>query len=394
MLSFNHGTCNTYSFLQIYAGRKSNRTISTGKKFSASSSIFMVRYQYLQVKMNFLCHSKSIILVVSIFCVTIKFSDCFHNDNFVQGNISDCTDFGECSQICENSGCSCLPGFKLQVDKKSCELIEKEWKLVFAGHGKIGCLEMDKHGKLRETSNMDYTNFLITEIEVDARKKLVYWKADDPETNMDAVYRSYLERPDTFEKVVRGGSFHPVQIAFDWITSNMYVAEDLGRIVVCRSDTLDTCGVLIDNLNSTGYMKHLALHPNLALLFWIDATSQSISRAGMDGTSPVQIIKTEQNWIQSIAVDQGNGRIYWIHMSSDLTTIKSSKLDGTDIKETISLSTSLPNLQGLSIFGDTLFLMMTFPKSASGQTIEVNCVQKIYFTFLRLCDGKFLFFIF
>lgn len=155
---------------------------------------------------------------------------------------------------------------------------------------------------------------------------MVYWKADNSAENNEAVFRSSLEHPNTFEK------FHvsvKVEVAHKYITDINCVRPAHNNSIKVISNIQVTGNPVKSNLNrieESSLKKDLVLHPNLRIMFWIDATSKSITSAGMGGASPEKIITIESNvltWLVSMSVDQGNGRIYWIQTSGDLTSVMS-----------------------------------------------------------------------
>lgn len=64
-------------------------------------------------------------------------------------------------------------------------------------------------------------------------------------------------------------------------------------------------------------------------MYWSDwGAKPVIGRLGMDGSLPTDFISDNIHWPNSLAIDHGNQRLYWV--DAKLLKIESIKLDGTD----------------------------------------------------------------
>lgn len=315
---------------------------------------------------------------IALLIILIRVTECIFDSNLL--NSTGCSSYGECSQVCEHPGCSCLPEFRHGVNTKTCELIDPQWKLIISENHQIGYVELDSWGKLREkpifSRNLTtevYSGFTNGPVTFDARNQLVYWAGGRyiQNTHVETIFRSPLDPSGLTEPEVLA-SVELVQdlfdIAFDWIGGNVYIVDNADKIIVCRNDSFEVCAVAI--YTNPTRVTSLVLHPNLGVMFWVEYMEKSafIVRWGMDGSSRVRIVTSDITFFFGLTIDQGNGRIYW--MDNKFDSVQSVKLDGTDLRILPSLRKDSPSTHffGVDILGDTLFFMINFPES----TIQVR----------------------
>ncbi|CAL8127285.1 unnamed protein product [Orchesella dallaii] len=265
-------------------------------------------------------------------------------------DINECQIFGSCSHHCNNTKgsfqCSCMEGFKLGDNNRTCEAKDPKWKLIYATKSDVGMISRSTSGRER-ISQITHNDGRPVGITYDARNNLTYWTDASPYS--EAIYRGTLDGKK-IEVVADSGLLLPEGIAFDWITGNIYFADsNLSHIAVCRNDT-NFCSVLIQE--RIDKPRDIALHPNEGIMFWTDwGNSPAIMRAGMDGSSPLAIVSTDLKWPNGIAVDQGNSRIYWV--DANLDRIESSFFDGNDRQIVVAPRRRHPF--GVDVFGDRIF---------------------------------------
>lgn len=282
---------------------------------------------------------------------------------------SECTFYGQCSQICDTSGgCACLEGYTLGSDNKSCSLIDPSWKLLYVGFNGVEYIELDpdtRKARNAEVLKSDENNgmkFSAAGVTFDARNRLVYWA--NQFVNKEGIFRTFIDEPGTPEVVVQNwGHVHPKGISFDWITGNIYTTDkDRREIIVCRNDSVNVCSVLYREKEADLHPHDVALHPNLGIMFWTSA--MGVWRAGMDGHNPVRIVNLPYLPYTLLAVDQGNARIYWAggtDGSVGQAKIQSATFDGDD-RRVIPISSKSPyakiflnSVLGVDVLGDGIF---------------------------------------
>lgn len=275
-------------------------------------------------------------MVVLIFSIYIFCYFSVVNSDFSLSN--GCSYFGECSQICNNSECFCIKGFRLDGDGKSCNLLQSDWKLYFGGFGWFGYFQRFSNGSEKtemlysQQDGISYDEYMMIKgVTYDAISHRVFWS----DQHLPGIY-SRLENstgePEVVVKITERDSYHygyAAGLAFDWVTGNLYYVKSVLReIVACRPDINSFCAVVVKD--GHGRPQSLALHPNLGIMFWTDSSDHSpaIMRAGMDGTFVTRIATSNLKRPQGIAVDQGNARIYWTDPGRSV--IESAKFDGSD----------------------------------------------------------------
>lgn len=286
---------------------------------------------------------------------------------------SSCSEFGQCSQVCksDNSGCSCITGFTIADNKKSCiPTVDPNLKIIFGGDKWIGVIERDENGteyteKIfpRETENSTYSDFSVRGVTYDVRRRLIFWTDDGSQTTprysgsranrppkIRPVYRTSLDSPTEPETMFSITVMNPNGIAFDWITGNLYFTDiGLKQIIACRTDVWNKCAVIVSQRHGLTRPMDVVLHPNLGIMFWTeDHDPAGIFRAGMDGSSVQPIITSDIKDPMGITVDQGGARIYWADWN--FHRIDSANFDGSG-RRVITAST---NGVSLDILGDTL----------------------------------------
>lgn len=85
-----------------------------------------------------------------------------------------CSEETPCSQISNNLGCSCVPGFELGEDEKSCGVRDPSWKTLLAfERGGIGYVNGNK--SVTKLTSLVATQPINTCLACDARNQIVYW---------------------------------------------------------------------------------------------------------------------------------------------------------------------------------------------------------------------------
>ncbi|XP_021351873.1 prolow-density lipoprotein receptor-related protein 1-like isoform X3 [Mizuhopecten yessoensis] len=149
-----------------------------------------------------------------------------------------------------------------------------------------------------------------------------------------------------------------VQIAFDWITENWYVADRLKeRIVLCNA-TMNLCRMVLELPEQEIFS--IRVDPTAGYLFVL--TKSSIIRTQMDGSDP-QVIhqgsKADMERPQDMTLDFPNRHLYWTDIK--LKGIKRMDYDGQNVW--IVFSRLRPTIYGnvikglgISLLQNTLYM--------------------------------------
>lgn len=307
--------------------------------FIKCTRAFSVQHCYCHIataKMKLTNTSRIVILLLIV--VTVSCNSPI-NSEFSLSN--GCSNFGQCSQKCIGSSeCSCIPGFQLDTNEKSCNLVDSNWKLFFGNYRKFGYIQSYSNGS-KETvmlyskdDDVVYPEHLaMKDVTFDARSNRIFWS----DAHLRGIYShvgmvSVAENPTIFVRSRERDRIHGFAsaLAFDWIAGNLYYVDSmLGEIAACRNDSINFCAVIVKVTDTEGRPHDIALHPNLGIMFWTDGDNiPGIMRAGMDGTFITRIVSSNLKQPLGIAVDQGNSRVYWTDEARSV--IESAKFDGGD----------------------------------------------------------------
>jgi DNA-binding beta-propeller fold protein YncE len=88
----------------------------------------------------------------------------------------------------------------------------------------------------------------------------------------------------------------------------------------------------------------IAVEPSLGYVYWADINGNKITRANLDGTSPVTLVSGLQD-PQALAVDAIGGKIYWTDTTTD--KIQRANLDGSNVQDVVT--TGLLQASGLTL---------------------------------------------
>lgn len=309
-----------------------------------------------------------ILKAINLFLIVITFHTKSAHSGF-------CSSDSQCSQLCGFGWqCVCSPGFQLGTDGKSCNPADPSWKILYATSDQIFLIPGD--GTALEEVYIPPQASVIS-VTYDAKHELVYFianmtQSDKHEPPQTIVLRKAISSnvEDTIY-ITNLGLLSPNSIAFDYVTGNIYYIESFfKRITVCGNSVSNDCAVvLISTTLSTGHS--LTLHPKESIMFWIEVKDgqSTIHRADMDGLNPRPITQPIGSKINSLAVDQWNGRIYWSAVS--VNVIKSLSLDGQNGRSTSQAFK--PNIQSIDVFGNNVFwLRLEENKNGQSGTIWVR----------------------
>ncbi|CAL8124472.1 unnamed protein product [Orchesella dallaii] len=290
--------------------------------------------------------------------------NCTDEQSLTTRTLESCKVFGSCSQRCNDTEgqikCSCIDGFKLEVDSRTCTAIDSEWKLLYLTSSRVGLRSGRKTDQKRNPklpNNDEYYNTFLG-IAYDARRNITF--SSSYSRRFVPSYYAYgipgyvhsFDSKESVETVADSGIGKADGIAFDWITENLYLADSKrNEIVVCKLG-VDACSVLVtQHVNSA---QDLVVHPNEGLMFWTNMNgNQRIIRADMDGKNFVTILQSNLKVINGLAIDQGSSRLYWIDSKFD--KLESSLLDGRDRRIIIARKWLFPDAFIMDIFGDQVF---------------------------------------
>lgn len=258
-------------------------------------------------------------------------------------DINECLTYGICSQGCVNKEgsyfCVCAKDFNLKTDKKSCMSTGHEGVLVYATPKRIksiglstGFSDVVARTKQAIGVTFDGQSYYWTEI-AEGKEAIV---KQTPGRNKEILLTAGLETPE--------------DLFVDWLTGNIYFTDaSRPHIAVCNSN-----GYHCTELISTPIMEKprgIVLHPPDSLLFWTEwGANAHIGVAYMDGTEPKVLIGNVA-WPNGITLDWPNRRIYWVDAQSQ--SIESATIEGQDRRKVLEGFLSHP--YGIAVFENRIY---------------------------------------
>lgn len=115
-----------------------------------------------------------------------------------------------------------------------------------------------------------------------------------------------------------------------WIDDATYSASGVDRIIRSNLDGSDLEVVLSEDMDAEFAIPGLAVDAAGGHIYWTNAATGEIKRAGLDGQSIEVIAQTTENPL-GIAFDSAAGKVYWSTSENILTasTIERANLDGS-----------------------------------------------------------------
>ncbi|KAG8302473.1 hypothetical protein J6590_031545 [Homalodisca vitripennis] len=269
----------------------------------------------------------------------------------LSGDSRTCQDVDECalgifcSQYCHNTPgsftCSCrYPDFQLQDNRMTCKAKGSEMQIVYVIDKQIRYVT-NSHSSLGVMYESPFLNFQVSGLDVDARKKCIYWSSDLT-GNISRTCLNTKNTTDTISKLVRPG-----KLALDWVTRNLYFVERNYILKACNFE-LQRCAI-IATFPPGETISSLAVDPIRRLMFWSTSTSYGetksmIKRADLSGSQMTVVLEPILQHIADLALDSLHEMIYW------LNTERREVLRMTYLgmnKQTIFASPDIPTKLGL-----------------------------------------------
>ncbi|NWR72546.1 EGF factor, partial [Centropus unirufus] len=267
-------------------------------------------------------------------------SACIDIDECLEGGL------GTCGQTCINVPgsyiCSCLPGYTLDIDKRSCYVNDPAPFLLFS-HGNA-IFRIDTDGTNHERLVADTGQSLLMDFHYAEEK--VYW-VDSERQLLQRIHLNGTnqERLCYVEKGISG-------FAIDWINQEILWANKQKATI----ETTDMNGkkrrVL---LRGIGRPTRITIDAEQRLLFWSsDGTVSSIHSMSLSGSGVRNVLRTTEK-IKAISLDLVDSRLYWIQHDrrKDISHIGSCNYDGGAVR--FLKNSARHQLLGVSLFAEHLY---------------------------------------
>ncbi|XP_046386301.1 vitellogenin receptor-like [Ischnura elegans] len=260
---------------------------------------------------------------------------------------------GPCSQFCSNTDgsfrCGCIDGFQLRSDRVSCKAEGSPLEYIYVTGGEIR----------RATHDLSYTDILalqqdtpISGLDLNIQQKQIYWISGDTLSRLNVT--------DGKRNDIKGLN-HPTKLAVDWITGNVYLVEKNRNtmIKVCNMDE-NKC-ITLKEFIAPYTITSMIVEPNYRLLIWsqssnwiLGSADSEIWRMSLDGSKVGRdqaLVSGNLNLVSGMAVDHVLQRLYWVDQK--LQTLSCIDLDGANRK--LLLRKKVHHPIGLSLFEDHIF---------------------------------------
>ncbi|XP_071495091.1 low-density lipoprotein receptor-related protein 1-like [Diadema antillarum] len=270
-------------------------------------------------------------------------------------DIDECDMYGTCDQVCTNTegsyNCSCAEGYVLHSFGR-CEATGEAAYLLVANVNNLLKLNLDGT-PVTDTDPLPAMGTRAMDYDL-KRNKICWVNFGNHAEQLKCAGLKKMENVQVQDLILDLTNVEP--IAIDWVTSNIYLMDDVtDAIIVCRSAG-DICITLVEsNLHRP---KGLALDPNEGLMFFTDwGTTDRLSRpkiekALMDGRERIDLEVTKIVFPHGITADYPAKRIYFA--DTQLELVQSVKYDGTG-QRIIKQGPKVSHLYSLTLFENTIY---------------------------------------
>uniref|UniRef100_A0A8C6XVP1 LDL receptor related protein 1B n=1 Tax=Naja naja TaxID=35670 RepID=A0A8C6XVP1_NAJNA len=266
-------------------------------------------------------------------------------------DFNECNLYGPCSQTCQNIDgsyiCSCVEGYLLQPNKKSCK-VKKEPNdlpplLLIVNSDTIDVLYVNgtrtsTFGFLRGSGiqTLDYTY----------NKNTICWiESRESSTQLKCVETSKTGKlTDEWIINIR-------HMAVDWLTGNFYFVDHTSDTIFVCNFNGTVCVTLIDfDLHNP---MAVAVDPTFGKFFFTDyGNVAKIERCDMDGMNRTRIVISKIEQPTALTLDLVNKYVYWVDDYLDFIGVVDYQGHN---RQTIIEGQLVTHLYGLAVFEDYLY---------------------------------------
>ncbi|XP_052831949.1 low-density lipoprotein receptor-related protein 1B isoform X1 [Octopus bimaculoides] len=239
-------------------------------------------------------------------------------DNELQcEDMDECSYDGFCDQTCVNGytnySCSCVAGYDLKEDNKSCEAInvpkDEEATLLYTNTNNVQHISLSANTSGDTLFSVE--GHAVETMDFNHRNSSFCWITNFPgKTDQQLQCASINDTSDTWILETEFKLKGIADIAYDWIGKNWYFShKNRGTIFLCTEN-----GKLCQIINHIGKgrrIRSLILDPTKGFLFYADSISHVISRMTLEGKDLKSLVHKKTFYPAGLALDFANEHVYW-----------------------------------------------------------------------------------
>jgi hypothetical protein len=195
----------------------------------------------------------------------------------------------------------------------------------------------------------------ITDMAIDTAKKKIYLTSPmlrlDIESGQVDTLSSHVFKRLTFEPE----------------TQRLYGISEKSLQYISINNTINNAvSTIINNFS----LQDLSFAPQSKKVYWIDIVGNAIRRVNRDGRQVETILNDGLVNIRGFAIDESNQKIYWTSKSvprSEVSTLYVANMDGSNIREVISVSSKGGWIQDMAFYFPTLPSQLLGDVNGDGQ---------------------------
>nr|XP_033480538.1 low-density lipoprotein receptor isoform X1 [Epinephelus lanceolatus] len=267
-------------------------------------------------------------------------------------DIDECAEPDTCSQICINLPgsykCDCEEGYEIDPVSKTCRAeLGTVPTLIFTNRHEVRKMAADRSDYVRLIPQLKN----VVALDMDIPNKMLFWS----DLSLKKIYSSHIDMAgnSSYHTVVIGSGIEaPEGIAVDWIHGNIYWTDSiLKTISVATTDGSKRKTLITENLQKP---RAITVDPVNNFMYWTDWGEEAkIEKSGLNGADRVALVTDNIMWPNGITLDMVNQRLYWV--DSKMHTLSSIDVNGGTRHSVVFSEQKLAHPLSLTVFEEKVF---------------------------------------